>query len=147
MLVLFSLASIHLRGHRHAEMLSCCAWPQQRGAAQAMLLVVHSCNLPAESQSEAPESASGGSGLECKTKFKPWGPARGLHAMMTAVAGMVDRVRVTEITAAVSRTRASVLQIIITAAVSRTRASVLQIIIPSEPRTEASEDSKRGQCF
>ena len=131
MLVLLSLASIHLRGRRHAEMLSCCAWPQQRGAAQAMLLVVHSFNLPAESQSEAPESASGGSALECKTKFKPRGPARGLHAMMTAVAGMVDRVRVTEITAAVSRTRAS----------------VLQIIIPSEPRTEASEDSKRGQCF
>ena len=45
MLVLLSLASIDVRGRRHAQLVSIGDRPQQRGAAWAVLLSLRSFNL------------------------------------------------------------------------------------------------------
>ena len=109
MLVLLSLASIHVRvGATQSWRLAATGLSSEVRRTQCF----STCAVliyPRSLEQRHPESASGGNAFERKTKFKPRGPARGFHAMMTAVAGMVDPVRVPEITAAVSRTRASVL--------------------------------------
>ena len=109
MLVLLSLASIDVRvGATHSWCSAAGGLSSEVRRAQcfsACAVLIY----PPSPERRHPESASGGSAFEWKAKFKPRGPARGLHAMVTAVAGMVDPVRVPEITAAVSRTRASVL--------------------------------------
>ena len=71
MLVLLSLAS------REVWRTQCSSWC-------AVLI------YPRTLEQKHPESASGGSAFERKAKIKPRGPARGLHAIVTAVAGMVD---------------------------------------------------------
>ena len=109
MLVLLSLVSIDVRlGATESWRLAATGLSSEVRRTQcfswcAVLI------YPRSLEHRHPESASGGSAFERKAKFKPRGPARGLHAMVTAVAGMVDPVRVPEITAAVSGTRASVL--------------------------------------
>ena len=112
MLVLLSLVSIDVRlGATQSWRLAATGLSSEVRRTQcsswcAVLI------YPRSLEQRHPESASGGSAFERKTKFKPRGPARGLHAMTSAVAGMLDPVRVPGSTAAVSRTRASVLPII-----------------------------------
>ena len=50
MLVLLSLASIHIRGRRHAQLAFCGDRPFQRGEAWAVFLSLCSFNLIIESR-------------------------------------------------------------------------------------------------
>ena len=87
MLVLLSLASIDVRlGATHR-------WRSAMTGHSSECL--RSFKLPTEPRQRHPESASGGSAFWRKSWFKPREPARGLHAMLIAIAGIVESVRAT----------------------------------------------------
>ena len=107
MLVLLSLVSIHVRlGATHSWRPAATGLSSEVRRAECFsncAVLLYSRSL----EQRHPESASGGSAFERKTEFEPMGPTRGLYALVTAVAGMVDSIRVPEITAAIYRTLAS----------------------------------------